>query len=74
MMMPYRFRILLFSCVVVFSSATPAALTQDRPRLIVLTDFFKDPDDNQSLIRLLCYANEFVIEGLIATSLAYDPS
>ena len=71
MTMPYRFWFLLFSAFVVFSSATPAALTQDRPRLIVLTDFFKDPDDKQSLIRLLCYANEFDIEGLIATSLAY---
>ena len=47
---------------------TPAP---DRPRLLVLTDFFKDPDDKQSLIRLLTYANEFEIEGLIATSLAF---
>jgi putative nucleotidyltransferase with HDIG domain len=43
----------------------------NRPRLIVLTDFFKDPDDKQSLIRLLVYANELDIEGLLATSLAY---
>src|SRR5688572_24830510 len=49
-------------------SDTPAP---DRPRLLVLTDFFKDPDDKQSLIRLLTYANEFEIEGLIATSLAF---
>jgi len=47
---------------------TPAL---DRPRLLVLTDFFKDPDDKQSLIRLLTYANEFELEGLIATSLAF---
>jgi len=42
-----------------------------KKRLLVLTDFLKDPDDKQSLIRLLCYANHFDIEGLIATSLAY---
>lgn len=42
-----------------------------RQRVIVLTDFYKDPDDKQSMIRFLCYANEFDIEGLIATSLAY---
>jgi len=42
-----------------------------RARVIVLTDFFKDPDDKQSLIRFLVYANEFEVEGLIATSLAY---
>ncbi len=43
----------------------------ERKRLIVLTDFYKDPDDKQSMIRLLTYANEFDIEGLVATSLAY---
>jgi hypothetical protein len=39
--------------------------------VIVLTDFYKDPDDKQSMIRFLTYANEFDVEGLIATSLAY---
>jgi len=42
-----------------------------KKRVIVLTDFFKDPDDKQSMVRFLTYANEFDIEGLIATSLAY---
>jgi len=39
-----------------------------RPRLVVLTDIGGDPDDQQSMIRLLVHANEFVIEGLIATA------
>jgi hypothetical protein len=39
--------------------------------VIVLTDFFKDPDDKQSMVWFLTYANEFDVEGLIATSLAY---
>ncbi len=52
-----------------FLSDTPEP--ENRPRVIVLTDFFKDPDDKQSLIRLLVYANELDIEGLLATSLAY---
>jgi hypothetical protein len=47
------------------------ATAGERPRLVVLTDYFKDPDDKQSMIRLLVYANEFEIEGLIATSLAF---
>jgi hypothetical protein len=38
------------------------------PRLLVLTDIGQDPDDQQSLVRLLVYANEFDIEGLIATA------
>ncbi|MBB5730768.1 hypothetical protein FHS99_003275 [Sphingomonas prati] len=38
------------------------------PRLLVLTDIEADPDDTQSLIRLLLYANEIDIEGLVATT------
>ncbi len=36
-----------------------------RPRLIIETDAGGDPDDEQSLVRLLVYANEFEIEGII---------
>ena len=39
-----------------------------RPRLIVLTDIGGDPDDQQSMVRLMTYANEFDIEGLIASA------
>lgn len=39
-----------------------------KPRLIVLTDITNEPDDEQSMVRLLCYANEFDIEALIATT------
>lgn len=45
-------------------AATPAR----RPRLAVLTDIGGDPDDQQSLVRLMVYANAFEIEALIATS------
>ena len=37
-------------------------------RLIVLTDIEADPDDTQSLVRLLLYSNEIDIKGLIATT------
>jgi hypothetical protein len=50
------------------SEPQPEAASPARPRLLVLTDIGGDPDDQQSLIRLLLYANEFDIEGLIATS------
>jgi hypothetical protein len=40
----------------------------ERPRLAVLTDIGGDPDDTQSLIRLLHYANEFEIEALVASA------
>ena len=38
---------------------------RNSPRLLVLTDIGGDPDDQQSLVRLLVHANEFDIEGLI---------
>src|SRR5712691_4888946 len=43
-------------------------------RLLVLTDIssltagVREPDDGQSLIRLLLYSNDFEIEGFVATS------
>jgi hypothetical protein len=41
----------------------------DKPhRLVVLTDIEADPDDTQSLVRLLLYSNEIDIRGLIATT------
>jgi len=43
-------------------------LADDRPRLVVLTDIGGDPDDTQSLIRLLVFSNEFDIEALIASA------
>src|ERR1051326_7444736 len=50
----------------VFAAISRAA--DERPRLAVLTDMGGDPDDQQSLIRLMVYANEFEIEALIATA------
>jgi hypothetical protein len=42
--------------------------SDSRPRLAILTDIGGDPDDQQSLIRLMVYANEFEIEALIASA------
>jgi hypothetical protein len=40
----------------------------DQPRLLVLTDIGGDPDDQQAMVRLMVYSNEFQIEGLIASA------
>ena len=40
----------------------------ERPRLAVMTDIGGDPDDQQSLIRLMVYANEFELEAIVATA------
>ncbi|MEX1241131.1 MAG: DUF1593 domain-containing protein, partial [Cyclobacteriaceae bacterium] len=67
----------VFVCMM-SASITGAVLGQrarwDVPRLIILTDISAflhaegEPDDSQSLIRLMLYTNELQIEGLIATS------
>jgi len=44
---------------------------QLKPRLVVLTDIAIgniEPDDHESMVRLLAYADQFEIEGLIACS------
>jgi hypothetical protein len=51
-----------------FISGNASAQTFIKQRLIVLTDIEADPDDSQSLIRLLLYSNQIEIEGLIATT------
>lgn len=40
---------------------------REKPRLVVLTDIGGDPDDRMSMVRLMTYANQIDIEGLIAT-------
>ena len=45
-------------------SATPP----QKNRVIVLTDIEADPDDTESLVRLLLYSNEIEIRGVIATT------
>src|SRR5262245_31201223 len=54
--------------LVIFVAQTMAEAADSRPRLVVLTDIGGDPDDQQSMIRLMLYSNEFQIEGLIATA------
>jgi hypothetical protein len=60
--------VLLILGLVVSIFASHAFAIDTRPRLLVLTDIGGDPDDQQSLVRLLVHANEFSIEGLIASA------
>src|SRR5687768_12593683 len=62
--MPGKFLVL----AILLIAALASARTAERPRLLVLTDIGGDPDDQQSMIRLMVYANEFEIEGLVATA------
>ena len=65
--MNYRLAI----CLLAISFAVQfqrARADESRPRIIVLTDITNEPDDQESLVRFLVYANEFEVEGLIATT------
>ena len=45
-----------------------AVAAKSKTRIFVLTDIENEPDDAQSLVRFLTYANQFDIEGLVATT------
>jgi len=61
-----------YCCTVVFSlilcSSSVFAQVNQKHRVIILSDIEADPDDTQSMIRFLLYANEIDIKGLIATT------
>jgi hypothetical protein len=50
----------------------PAFLKANEPaqktRVLILTDIENEPDDAQSLVRFLLYANQFDVEGIVATT------
>jgi hypothetical protein len=41
---------------------------EQKHRLIVLTDMENEPDDSQTMVKLLMYSNEIDIEGLVAVT------
>jgi hypothetical protein len=58
-------------CPATWADFVPKPNRPDKPRLLVLTDISNEPDDEESLVRLLVYSNEFDTEGLIATTSTY---
>ncbi len=68
--MGYRdIKILLIRSLFLFTCLLCAiSVTGQKPRLLVTTDIGGDPDDRQSLIRLMLYACDFEIEGLISSA------
>lgn len=55
-------------CFSLFFGRLTVALGAARPRLAVLADIGGDPDDQQSLVRLMVYANDFDLELLLASA------
>lgn len=60
--------ICLLSFGIFFVGPFNCTFASEVPRLLVLTDMGADPDDEQSLVRLLLYANQMDIEGIVATT------
>lgn len=57
-----RYNLLLLALILTMS------VIAQRPRLLITTDIGGDPDDQQSLVRLMVYSNEFDIEGIITSA------
>lgn len=69
MLKPLTNRSMLSVLVVLFMGGYASSVEgEPRIRLVVLTDIENEPDDAQSMVRLLTYANHFDIEGLVATT------
>ncbi len=63
--------IIIYLIFTVLSSKAQTLLSFEEPvkqRLLVLTDITNEPDDQESLVRLLVYANEYDLEGIVATT------
>jgi len=52
--------------VLVLTASSASAFA--RERVFVLTDIENEPDDAMSMVRFLVYANQFDVEGLVATT------
>ena len=62
-----RLVLFIFISLLFHIQSVPAQEFQ-KQRVIILTDIEADPDDTQSLVRLLLYSNEIDIKGIIATT------
>ncbi|QEG34168.1 hypothetical protein Pr1d_14410 [Bythopirellula goksoeyrii] len=63
----YRF-CFCFTLSVLWLLAQQLHAAEQHQRMVVLTDIEADPDDTQSLVRLLLYANCIDIEAIVATT------
>ncbi|NNV54604.1 DUF1593 domain-containing protein [Limnovirga soli] len=69
-----KFTLVVVGLVLSIFNSTVFAQLGKKPRVLVLTDIEADPDDTQSLIRFLLYANQWDVEGLIATTSIHQQS
>ena len=60
----------LFLLPVAASNSSCSAIQplHTRPRVLILTDIANEPDDAESLVRLLLYSHQFRLQGFVATT------
>jgi len=64
--MKITFTVIFISVILSFQSI--CAQVNQKNRVIILTDIEADPDDSQSMVRLLLYSNVIDLKGLVATT------
>lgn len=61
--------VFIFICTITFSYGQNTHYEKlEKQRVVVLTDITNEPDDQESLVRFLVYANEYDVEGIVATT------
>jgi Protein of unknown function (DUF1593) len=68
------FAITFLTALSIFLSQIGHSQNITKNRVIVLSDIEADPDDAQSFVRLLLYANQIDIKGMIATTSCWQKS
>jgi Protein of unknown function (DUF1593) len=63
----------LFLLTICAGSIKAEQMVDSRMRLIVLTDIGNEPDDAESMVRLLLYSNDIALEGLVASTSRHLP-
>ena len=66
-------KVFAFCTLLLVSTVPLSGQGTTKQRLIVLTDIGSDPDDVQSMVRLMLYSNQIDIEGLIASTSVHQP-
>jgi hypothetical protein len=67
----YPFKVTLYGLILFFLMSAPGFLNAQeiqKCRAIILTDVENEPDDSESLVRLMLYSNVIDIKGIIATT------
>lgn len=56
------------SILILMVALAGAGWAEEKARILVITDISNEPDDEESLVRFLVYANEYDVEGIVAST------